>query len=969
MAFSTILRCFRCGWATLVALSLSPICALQDVEDFPNLLAGSFTDGQRFSTGNTLPLIGRPWGFNHFSPQTGDGKSAWWFRGDAVEFRWLRLTHQPSPWIGDWAWLNLGPQMGNLESNPVMFFEPWAARIKPYTFDATLGPDNMRVQLAPTMHGAILKVTFPVNNPMGLAKRVCFGLPADDTKKRSKGGAHSNFNAEEMWLEMVSMRAEEVPSGFSLYVRAEVDKSALQYRPEGEHVTTTGAIRCFNFSPKETTVIVRLATSLISFAQAKLNLAREVGQRSFEEVEIEGKMVWRSMLGRVRVVDPGPLTKETTDRLTIFYTGLYRALTFPRRLDEVDENGKVVHYSPYKPGGGVFDGILVTDNGFWDTFRTVYPLLNLIYPKEAGEIVSGWLNAFKEGGWLPEWSSPGYRVCMVGTFADVVVADAVVKSLPGIDTGLAWEAMNKDSFGVGERGGHAGKKNYQEYATKGYIPLESNGDAASATLDFAFSDYSVSFAAEKLGHTTEAKTLRNRAVSARNLLFDHSWGLMRAKRANGEFKLDNPVSWGNGFVEGASWQHSFPPYDLAGLSHLHGSYEALARKILQMLSTPGSFQPGSYRRTIHEMEEMRALGMGQYAHSNQPVHHILWLLLALDEGKDVCAADAPTPGRGILCPRRAGEEAIHDTLHRAYSTQFFAGDEDNGEMGSWYVLAALGLFDPAPGTPHGYALGSPLFRKVEVRRSADADEPDLTIVSGRAGGSEVAYVSRVLLNGNDVGIPASAEKLGWTLSYDKLFSSPHAQLRFVTAGEQAAEPANVQAEEAEQQPEPLPAVKFLKPRGGAAAPAAEAAPLREVALPLSNAHPIAAAAVDERPQARQTAAPPLPQSSGEEAESFAAEKWKSQVEVQKARIQALELQLTQHHQTKEDDVNAGLLHLAQVGSAVFILVNSICWILCCWYRGGSSSSSGSNGGRRALKYTSRGNKVAPATAKKEGMAV
>mmetsp|Transcript_3551 Transcript_3551/g.8867 ORF Transcript_3551/g.8867 Transcript_3551/m.8867 type:complete len:952 (-) Transcript_3551:2-2857(-) len=930
--------------------------AVEDPEEFPNLLAGSFTDGQKFSTGNTLPLVGRPWGFNHFSPQTNDGRGAWWFRGDSVEFRWLRLTHQPSPWIGDWCWVNFGPQMGNLEQNPVMFFEPWGSRIKPFVFDAMLGPDNMRVQLTPTMHAAILKVTFPSNNPMGYAKRICFKLPTDDAKGRKKSGTLGGHNGDDMWLELLSSRAEEAPANFGFYLHAEVDKSSLQYRVEGEKVTTQQTVRCFNFSPKESAVTVRIGTSLISYAQARLNLWHEVGGHTFEEVELDGKMLWREMLGRVRVEDPGPLTKPVVDRLTIFYTCLYRALTFPRRLDEVDENGKIVHSSPYKSSGGVFDGPLATDTGFWDTYRTVYPLLNLVYPKESGEIIQGWLNAFREGGWLPEWASPGYRVCMVGTFADVAVADAVVKNIPGFDKALAWQALSKDSFQAGDAGGHAGKKHYGDYVNKGFVPVESNGDAASATLDFAFSDYAVSFAAEKLDHGSEAQQLRKRATNARDLLFDHRWGLMRAKKVNGEFRMDNPVSWGNGFVEGASWQHSFPPFDLAGLSRLHGSYEALSRKILQMLTTPGTFQPGSYRRVIHEMEEMRALGMGQYAHSNQPVHHILWLLLALDEGRHACDADAPEPGPGVHCPRRAGESAIHDALTRAYSPLFFAGDEDNGEMGAWYVLGALGLFDPAPGTPHGYALGSPLFRKVEIRREAGDRPADLTILNGRAGGMEVAHVSRVVLNGRDVGGPASADRLGWTLSYDELFAKPNGKLRFITSGERLEDPLPEAGIPSAAVPNPAPVYRKLEP------PATERPRIAEVAAGA----PAPCPSCDPCPKQEPRVACPD------------VEALQDEVAAKAGRVQALELQLSQQS-GRDSSTTDDIGHLEQVCSFMLVVaVNNMLWCLTTWgfcrslnccgreRSGNGSHSAGAQSGRR-IKYASR-TKVGAAS-KKDGMNV
>lgn len=898
-----------CLW-TLIVNQMMPVLTLPeptglDFEEFPNLLAGSFTDGQKFSTGNTLPLIGRPWGFNHWSPQTSDGKTSWWFRGDAHEFRFIRLTHQPSPWIGDWSWLTFGPQMGAIVGEPIMFFEPWAARMKPHVFDAMLGPDNIRVQLTPTMHAAILKVTFPAINPNGIGKRICFRLPPQPTgKERNKPrGSIGNMNENDLWLEFKSERANDVPNGFAMYIRAEVDKTSLQF---GASISakSDGDMRCIEFSPSETAVTVRIASSLISIEQAKLNLDREVGGRFFEEVELESRDVWRELLGRVDVVDPGPLSQKVSERLEIFYTGLYRALTFPRRLDEIDATGKTVHYSPYSPTGGVFPGVLVTDNGFWDTFRTVYPLLSLAYPEEASLIVTGWLNAFKEGSWLPEWASPGYRSCMVGTYADVVVADAIIKDiLPTSEYSTAWDAFVRDSFQMGRPKGTAGKASYDVYSQFGYIPIEKNGDAASATLDFAFSDFAVSVAAAKLNKTDEAEKLRSRAVNARRHMFDSASGLFRAKSQGGGFKSDNPHSWGNGFVEGASWQHSFPPFDLPGFVELHGSKDALARKIMQMLSEPGSFQPGSYKQTIHEMEEMRALAMGQYSHSNQPVHHILWLLLSLDQGSPTCSALAPPPADDteILCPRIAGERAIHKTLARAYSTHFYSGDEDNGEMGSWYVLAALGLFEPAPGTNHGYVLGSPLFRRVHLyRKSRSAGDnvaaiPDLTILSAKAGGPDVRHVSSVLLNGNDIGRPGETTSIGWTISYQDLFQrSASARLVFLTGDET------------------LESVKAENATPARSAPANKASTV----LP------------QQRPEDR--------------AAELQTQALKNRLQESQLRVRALERRIASNDaQAKVDmEMHSGLTNHFQIAFLILITLNVAGWVVCtCRRRSGNGSNT------------------------------
>jgi hypothetical protein len=366
--------------------------------------------------------------------------------------------------------------MGGATADPVGFWEPRGAVIKPYVFDATTGPDGMRIELAPSMHGAILKVTFPEYNPSGNDKRICFKLDDNDWDHLDKRGDGVGT------LSGTSSRVGGHPTNFRHHIRAVGDDVIDKV----EHVGRNTA--CFSYPKNQVVATVRLATSFIDQAQATTNFEREVSQSvhpTFESLKAEAREEWRSLMGRVDVKDPGGVVvgssssdvsssggtdsqgtgnagesvgehEEHSERhLTVFYTGLYRALTFPRQIQEIDANGKMVHYSPYAPRGGVREGPLCTDNGFWDTFRTVYPLLSLLYPDKLGQIIQGWLNAYKEGGWIPGWASPGYRESMVGTYGDVVISDAIVKKVPGFEVRVAWEALHRDSF-EDEPGNHMG---------------------------------------------------------------------------------------------------------------------------------------------------------------------------------------------------------------------------------------------------------------------------------------------------------------------------------------------------------------------------------------------------------------------------------------------------------------------------------------------------------------------------------
>ena len=551
------------------------VATAQDITapvDYVNLLAGSFTRGDVFSTGNTLPLVGRPWGFNHWALQTNDGRSAWWFNGNDHEFKWIRCTHQPSPWIGDYGWFMVGPQMGGFASSPTGFFEPRAATVLPHVLDFRTAPDGMRVELAPTMHGASLRVTFP--QTARLEKRICIKLGGggNDGYEQSSGGVDARTNRH----------SGAVGSSFAHHLRVE-SKTPSKFEGRGRDCF------CFSYDRGATVVEVHLATSFIGKAQASRNLQEEL--KPHDAVVTEGADEWNSLLSRASV-DDTQLSGKTARDLQVFYTGLYRALTFPRRLDEPGDNGPV-HWSPYR--SGVQQGTLVTDNGFWDTFRTVYPLLALLYPDALQWICRGWLKAYEEGGWIPKWASPGYRNSMVGTYGDVVLAEAVVKGvLTGADADKAWNALKRDAYEEAPPGGAVGKVGLRVYEQHGYIPDDSGvSDCVSRTLDFAHADWAAAQAARLLHHPEDASKLERRAQEAVRNSFDPQSGLMRPKSRSGRFSMRfDETRWGDGYTEGSPWHHSFPPFDVELLARLHGSKEKLREKILQMTRVPSTFDHG-----------------------------------------------------------------------------------------------------------------------------------------------------------------------------------------------------------------------------------------------------------------------------------------------------------------------------------------------------------------------------------------
>lgn len=742
-------------------------------EDFVNVLAGTVggqRDGMHHSSGNVLPLVARPWGFNHWAPQSADPntRTSWWFDANSDTFYGLRCTHQPSPWIGDYAWFLLVLETG-FKANKRMAFTSYRAEgaLRPFLLDLHLGPFGHQMKMTPTNHGAMVSVLFPSSGERRICAQVPSGAPADKDEKSAASLKTTSGSCRQSagGIDLISKRfVDGAPSsGLDFFVRLEVrgqarieeialsdcfehdfgyepmnmpgkERIALNSMEEchrrckqtancahftwwsdgGCHLQderakkkkqpglTSGPPNCKETVPRHCCFVaeqqeleIHIGTSFISAAQALRAVDAEVKGKTFDDLVSEGRDAWRKLLRKVEVLDAGPATAATFRRLEVFYTSLYRALLFPRRLDEETPTG-IRHWSPYS--GQVMAGIGVSDNGFWDTFRTVYPLLSIAYPKQLSNFVAGWLNSFEAGGWLPKWASPGYRDSMIGTFADVVLADAIVKNISGFDIDLAWQAMYKDSYEVYPGKDSArGKKGLDVYKSNGFVPMDVGiGEACSRTLDFGFADAACSAVAERLGRANVARELRQRSRKALESMYDVKTGLMGHRKKNKEFVDEPPETWGDCYTEGSAWHHSFPPFDLETLAELHGGKRPLLEKLETLFTVPADFKTGSYKAEIHEMREMRMLGMGQYAHNNQPAHHLPYLF-------------------SMLGDQNRTARLVRDVLFRAYSPEGFAGDEDNGEMGSWYVLSAMGLYQPAPGVAENFTLGAvPLFPRIRL---------------------------------------------------------------------------------------------------------------------------------------------------------------------------------------------------------------------------------------------------------------
>jgi len=671
-----------------------------------------------FSYGNCLPLISRPFGMTNWCPQTDEG--SWLFGYRAPKLQGIRATHQPSPWIADYGHFTIMPQTGPLlldAGQRSSLVRHDGMEIGPDYFRALFWRYRTIVELTPTERCAALRFTFPAAERARIMFHTFEGAASvtlDPQRRMLSGYSRANSGG--------------VPDSFACYLVAIFSQpiaehgffegtAALDQPPRAES-DRQGAYVEFD-TREQQLVEVRVATSFISVEQALRSLEQEIGVRDFEAIRAEARAQWNELLSRAEIEGADERQRQT------FYTCLYRTLLFPRKWYEHDAAGQPIHYSPYD--GNIHPGVLYADNGFWDTFRTVYPLFALLFPDRLSEIVNGWVQAANEGGHFPKWASPGYRNCMIGTHLDVVIADAYTKGVRDFDLESAYAAMHKDAFEKGDPNEGFGRTGLFDYIGLGYVPAGEVAHAAARTQEFAYNDFCVAQIARALGIEDEAHELARRALFYRNT-YDPAVGFMRGRlRDGGWLEPFDEFAWDRrAYIEGSAWQYSWAaPHDPAGLIALMGGREAFTAKLDRMLATPPYFDASDHDLEIHEMTEMASANFGQYAHSNQPVHHVLYLFTA-----------AGQPWKTQYWVRKV--------LADLYSPapDGLPGDEDNGEMSAWYVLSALGLFPLCPGHP-SYVLCSPLFPKATLHLS----NGNALEIEASGQGREAVYVRETELDG------------------------------------------------------------------------------------------------------------------------------------------------------------------------------------------------------------------------------
>lgn len=709
--------------ALLMLFASGVLCAqeitqIENPVQYVNPLMG--TDSEpALSNGNTYPAVAVPWGMNLWTPQTGKMGHGWAYTYDAYQIRGIKQTHQPSPWMNDYGQFAIMPVIGMKfnQDERASYFSHKAEVSTPYYYSVYLADHDVNIEMTPTERAAQFNIKYPESDSAYVVID-----PFD------KGSYVKIIPEENKVVGYTTKYARGKLVNFKNYFVLKFDKAfdnvhtwdgdSLAANLKELEANHAGAIVGFK-TQKGEVINVQVASSFISIEQAELNLSREVADDSFETTKTKAKNLWNEKLGRIKV------SGGTIDQVRTFYSCLYRTLFFPNKLYEINAEDEIVHWSPYN--GKILPGYMFAGTGFWDTFRALYPFLNLAYPSINKEMQAGLANDYKEGGWLPEWSSPGYANIMVGNNSASVVADAYIKGLRGYDIETLYEALIHGANNAGPMTavGRAGAEYYKEL---GYVPYDIGiNESAARTLEYAYDDFTIYQLAKALDRPKkEIKLYAERSQNYKKL-FDPSTGLMRGKNKDGSFQSPfNPFKWGDAFTEGNSWHYSWSVFhDVQGLIDLMGGKENFVMKLDSVFDLPPVFDDSYYGGVIHEIREMQIADMGQYAHGNQPIQHMIYLYNY-----------AGAPWKAQYWAR--------ETMNRMYmpTPDGYCGDEDNGQTSAWYIFSAMGFYPVCPGV-NEYVLGAPLFKKISI----SLENGEELLIEAPNNSDKNRYVNSLQING------------------------------------------------------------------------------------------------------------------------------------------------------------------------------------------------------------------------------
>ncbi|MBQ7761683.1 MAG: GH92 family glycosyl hydrolase [Clostridia bacterium] len=658
---------------------------------------------QRFSTGNALPLCQLPFGMVSFCPQTErqEGKQGWFYNPNVPFMEGIRLTHQPSPWIGDYATILFMPQcdvLGDTTSSAWSSFLEDECELRPDYIKVRLLRPKCTLQLVPTQRCGVFKLDYEREMTPYLSM-----LSTDSRVELVENGSNDTIT-----LHLHGAGQADAPGfkGYLVVKCKDFDKSKLS-------VIENDGKQAIHIPLLSKNTEVRVGLSYLSFEQALLNMEREVDKKSFEELKENAKSNWEEKLSRIKI-------EADEDTLKTFYSCMYRVFLFPQKAYEIDDSGRPAHYAPLLHAKRM--GVRYTGSGFWDTYRTQFPLLSMIAKEEYKEILKGFIADYKDGGWLPRWSAMGEVGCMPSTLIEPVIADGAIKGLlddEDLFCGFLGMAKNVLDRSIEPIYGRRGMDDFIKY---GYVPSDLYRESVNLTVDFSYGDYCVGTVAgiilERYAQLDEDSPERSRfnmeaLLLARDLyklclseermgayknLYNKERGFIVPRDSEGVFKMDfDPYEWSGDYTESSAWQGLFSPvHDLEGLAKLMGGEERLLERLDQLISTEADFRVSGYGSEIHEMSEMAQGQIGQLAISNQPSFHIPFIYAYFKQAVKT-------------------RQLVRDITQKMFSwDKGFPGDEDNGSMASWYVLANIGRYPICPGKDK-IVKYKPLVKIIEIK--------------------------------------------------------------------------------------------------------------------------------------------------------------------------------------------------------------------------------------------------------------
>ena len=707
---------YKQGAALALCLALSfPVFAEKDLVQYVNTLQGT-NSTYELSWGNTYPTTAVPYPMNSWSPQTGKNGDGWKYQYSATTIRGFQPTHQCSPWVGDYGVFSLMPvsELVVDESKRATPFSHDKEIAKPHYYRVTL-ENGITTEFSPTTRSAHFRFSFPAK---GDAFLVLDGytktsqVQIDVANHRITGYVHNGAFSPKTHKNYFIIQFDKP---FVSYGTWENRKNTIQKNNLSREGEGIGAYVQF---AKGSKVQAKVSTSYISPEQAEVTMTRELGKHSSVEVTKQAAAdVWNQLLNRV-LVEGG-----TEEDMKTFYSCMFRANLFSHKFYEEKEDGSPYYYSPYDEK--IHDGYMFTDNGFWDTFRSQFPLTNILHPTMQGQYMQALLDAQEQCGWLPSWSFPSETGGMVGNHSISLLTDAWVKGIRTFDPEKALKAYAHEAMNKGPWGGANGRVRWKDYYQLGYIPYPESMGSTAQTLEYCYDDFCAYQLAKMTGNKFYEEVFARQIYNYKNV-YDPSVGFMRGRKLDGSWADFDAFEWGGPYCEGNAWHYNWSVFhDVQGLIDLTGGDERFVAKIDSVFALPGIVKYGTYGTKIHEMLEMELAKMGQYAQGNQPIQHMIYLY-----------SYAGQPWKTQYWIRQ-----VMDRLYNS-SENGYPGDEDQGGMSSWYVLSALGIYSVCPGTDE-YVLGSPKFRKTTITM----EDGKKFVIEAKGNSKDNVYIQNATLNG------------------------------------------------------------------------------------------------------------------------------------------------------------------------------------------------------------------------------